>query len=1121
MRMLGTGRVSGVLSYFTRHPTAANLILVMMVIAGLFAAPKMRAQFFPDIEINQIIVNVAWEGAGPEDVDAGIVAPLQPALLDINGLSESNAKAQQGRAQLYLEFEPGVDMAQAQQDVQAAVDGVTTLPAEADEPVVNRRVWRDRVTDVVITGPVSVDQLARYADEYVAALYREGITRTILRGFADPEIMVRVDTLSLIRHNLSLAQIAAAIRADMDSRPAGILEGANARVRTGATRRSADEIANVVLRERADGAVLRLGDVAEVSRSLLDRNRAYYVGQDPAVTVRVDRVAGGDALDIREIAAKSAAEISAGMPEGTSAFLIRTRADAIAERLAILLDNAAMGLALVLLLLFLFLNARTALWVAAGIPVALLAAVAGMYPFGLSLNMVSLFGLIITLGIVVDDAIVVAEHADARARRLGEPPHQAAERAARRMALPVFTATITTIIAFWSLTAIGGRFGTMVRDIPLTVVVVLLASLVECFLILPHHMAHALKHTAKEHWYDWPSRQVNRGFRAFREAVFRPFMRLVVRARYVVASAAIALLVSQVIMLISGDVPWRFFNAPERGSVTANIAMLPGASRAETDAQLAELERAVKAVGAGYEAEYGRNPVDFILREIGGNAGRGLSGAESKTPDELGGISVELIDADERPYSSFDFVYRLRNEVRQHPMTETLSFRRGRSGPGGDSLDVALYGRDSAQLKAAAERLKSVLAAYPEVSALEDDLAHDRVELILELTDRGAALGFTVEGLGQELRGRLNGIEAASFPAGPRSGAVRVEVPDSEKTADFLQGMLIRSPSGADVPLVDLVSLRQADGYSVLRRENGQRVVTVSGDISEDDPARAQEIIDELRDVILPELAQSQGITWELGGLAEQERSFLNDAGRGFILCLIGIFLALAWIFASWTRPFAIMAIIPFGLVGAIWGHALWDVPMSMFSVVGLIGMTGIIINDSIVLISAVDEHSRGRALIPAVIEATCDRLRPVVLTTLTTVLGLAPLLYEGSQQAQFLRPTVIALVYGLGFGMLLVLLLVPALLVIGHDIQRNLRSARRILAGGALLPRQAHRAIYGFAMSLCIWGAAVLTPALSGWGAQALPEILQRPGGAVMVFMLGALLLSLLFRAALLRPRS
>ena len=810
-----TGRISGAIGYFTRHPTAANLLLVVMLLAGLAAAPQMRAQFLPDVEIDEIRVTVDWDGAGPKDVDAAIVAPLQPVLLEVSGVAESDATAQQDRARITLEFEPGWDMAQALQDVQTAVDGITTLPQDADPPEVTRRVWQDRVTDVVITGPVGIDQLVRYTDDFVAELYAAGITRTTVQGIADPEIAVTVDMLSLIRHDLTLQQIADAVAADVDSLPAGTLDGANARVRTGTARRSADDVAQIVLRRGADGSVLRIGEVADVTQSRTDRDRAYLVDDMPAVTVRIDRIAGGDALAIRDTVVRLAAEFNAELPSGTRVELIRTRSDRIAERLAILLDNGALGLGLVLLLLFLFLNARTALWVAAGIPVAMCAALAMMYGLGLSLNMVSLFGLIITLGIVVDDAIVVAEHADARARRLGEAPAVAAERGARRMALPVFTATITTVIAFWALTFVGGRFGTLIIDIPLTVIVVLAASLIECFLILPHHMAHALKHTAKEHWYDWPSRQVNRGFRLVREHAFRPLIALAIRGRYLVVSGAIALLVSQLILLISGDVPWRFFNSPERSSITTNVAMLNGATRADTEAQVAEMRRAIEAVAAEYEAEHGVNPVEFILTEIGANSGRPLPGTESKDADLLGGVTLELIEADDRPYSGHEFVSRLREEVEEFPLTETMSFRRWRSGPGGEALDVSFFGADTAQLKAAAEELKSIAAQYPEVSALEDDLSFDRIEYVLELTDRGAALGFTTEGLGRALRHRLNGIEAATFPAGPRSGAIRVEVPEAEKTADFMQGMLMRSPDGAFVPLADLVTLRQQDGSSV------------------------------------------------------------------------------------------------------------------------------------------------------------------------------------------------------------------------------------------------------------------------------------------------------------------
>jgi multidrug efflux pump subunit AcrB len=760
--------------------------------------------------------------------------------------------------------------------------------------------------------------------------------------------------------------------------------------------------------------------------------------------VRVDRSEDGDAIAIQRTVEEVAVELEATLPQGTTIDLIRTRAEAISGRLDILLDNALIGLGLVVALLFLFLNARTAFWVAAGIPVAMTAAIALMWAAGLTLNMISLFALIITLGIVVDDAIVVGEHADHRARKLGEDPVTAAENAARRMAAPVFSATLTTVLAFAALVAVGGRFGTLIADIPFTVIVVLIASLVECFLILPNHMAHALAHSAKRHWYDIPSRTVNRGFEWVRHRAFRPLMGWVVRLRYPVMAAVILVLASQVAVFLRGDVTWRFFNAPEQSSVSGNFAMLDGATRTDSLEMMREMQRATAAVAARFEAEHGLNPVDYVIAEIGGNTGGGLSGADTKDADLLGSIAIELIDADLRPYSSFAFVGALQEEVRTLPLTETVSFRGWRGGPGGDAIDVQIYGADTPTLKAAAVAVQSALAVYPEVSGLEDSMAYDREELSLELTPQGEALGFSIDRLGRVLRDRLGGIEAATFPDGPRTASIRVELPEGELTADFLDRTLLRADSGQYVPLADIVTVTARQGFSTIDRENGIRLVSVTGDISEDDPARAEAIMAELRETILPGIEADFGVATQLSGLAEQEREFLSDAMTGFVLCILGIYLVLAWIFASWTRPLVVMAIIPFGLVGTIYGHWLWDVPLSMFTVVGLIGMTGIIINDSIVLVTTVDEYAETRGLVPAIIDGACDRLRPVLLTTLTTVLGLAPLLYEGSADARFLKPTVITLVYGLGFGMVIVLLVVPAILAMQQDVGQQFRALRR-----------------------------------------------------------------------------
>ena len=1050
----------GILSYFTRHRTAANLLLVVLIAVGLISLPRMRAQFFPDIVIDSVTVSVGWQGAGAEDVDRAIVQVLEPALLAVEGVEATGSRSSEGSARIFLEFEPNWDMARAADDVQAAVDTVATLPADADDPRVRRGNWRDPVTDVVITGPVGIDQLARFGDEMIARLFAAGVTRTSIRGVVAPETVVEVTSASLVRNDVSLSEIAAAIAEAAATAPAGDVSSGAARVRTGVEKRSVEDIASVVLRSNPDGSKLTVGDVAQVRVEGIDRGAAYFVGPDPAVTISVSRSAQGDAISMQEQVEDVAAAMLTTLPEGVSIDLIRTRAEVITARLQILLQNGVVGLGLVLVLLFLFLNSRTAFWVAAGIPVSMLTAITLMYMAGLTFNMISIFALIITLGIVVDDAIVVGEHADFRARRRGEDPTAAAENAARKMFAPVFSATLTTVIAFFGLTAISGRFGEMIADIPFTVIAVLGASLVECFVILPNHMRHALVHSAREHWYDWPSRQVNRGFRRVRDGLFRPLIGWVIRLRYPVLAGAVLLLVSQVVLFIRGDVQFRFFDAPEQGSVTANFAMAPGGTRDDTLEMMRRLQTAIDDYGAELAADGGVDPIDYVLAQVGGNAGRGLASADGKAAELLGAVSIELIDADARPMSSFAFVSGLQERVPSHPMLEELSFRGGRFGPGGDALDVELTGASAEVLKAAAEDLKTAVARYPEVSAVEDSLAYDKEELVLELTPQGQALGFTIDALGRVLRDRLNGIEAASFPDGMRSSAIRVQLPAGELTADFLDRTRMRTKAGQYVSLADIVTVTSRTGFSTVVRENGQRVVSVTSDIDESDPDRAAEIQRALENDILPALAEAHGISFRISGLSEQQDTFLSDARLGLILTLIGIFLTLAWIFSSWTRPVVVMAIIPFGLIGAIWGHNAWGVPMSMFSIVGLIGMVGIIINDSIVLVATIDDYGRDRGVIPAIIDAVADRLRPVFLTTATTVLGLAPLLYEPSSQAQFLKPTVVTLVFGLGFGFFLVLLVVPAIVAVQEDVRRQVRAMRRLLRGR-------HRRARGAAIAL------------------------------------------------------
>ncbi|SOB92039.1 multidrug efflux pump subunit AcrB [Rhodobacter sp. JA431] len=1064
---------TGILAYFTRHATAATFLMVVMLALGLFATTKIRSQFFPDVVIDTVTVSVEWDGAGPEELDNAVVALLDPALQGVEGVVSSAAISKEGATTITLTLEPGWDMARATEDVKAAVETVKTLPDTAEEPVVRRGVWKDKVTDVVISGPIAPDQLAGLGDDFVARLFRAGITRTTITGVAAPQIEVSVPELARLRHDITLRDIADAIARQVEARPAGDMAASAARLRAGDEAREAERIRNLVLRTNPDGSKLYVRNVAKVSVTGADAERAYYLHDQPAVLIRVDRTSEGDAIKIEAAVRALAESLRPELPEGVDIRLVNTRAQDITDRLDVLMQNGLTGLVLVLGTLFLFLSARTALWVAMGIPVSMLAAIGAMYAMGLTINMMSLFALIITLGIVVDDAIVVAEHADFRYRHRGADAASAPVQAVRRMLGPVFSSTTTTVLAFLGLLFVGGEFGSLIIDIPFVVSAVLLASLVESFLILPNHMYHALAASDRPRWYDKPSTWFNQGFDVMAVRVFEPLIGWVIRLRYLVAAAMIVVLSFSVAMILRGEVVWTFFTAPESGSVGGNFAFLPGATREETRAMTRELARAVDVVAKRHEAESGINPVVHALTQVGGTTAKGLPGEETMDPDTLGAIDIGLVGADERNFTALEFVREVQQELNRPAGLAILNFRTQGMGPGGDSLSVNFYGADSFTLKAAAEDLMAALGAFPEVTGLQDSLPYGKNDVTLTLTPAGEALGFSTEAVGAELFARLGSITAAEFPAGTRTTAIEVGVPEAELNADFLQSTLMRSPAGAYVPLGEIVTAKSEIAFSTVNRENGRRLITVTGALSEDNPERASEIARTLQNDILPTIAERYNLDWDLGGLALQEDAFLDEAILGFAMCILGIYLVLGWIFGSWTTPVIVMSVIPFGLIGTVWGHLDFGLAMSLFTIIGLIGMSGIIINDAIVLVTTIQDYAKRLPMAVAARIAARERLRPIMLTTLTTVLGLAPLMFEQSRQSLFLKPTVVTLVYGLSTGFFIVLTLVPALMVIRHDAALALKTALR-LAQAPHSPAAVRQGLWG-AMGAVVVGQAML----------------------------------------------
>lgn len=1045
--------MGGLASYFTNHRTAANFLMVVMLIIGLTAASKIRSQFFPDVIIDTVSVVIDWDGAGPEEIDEGVVSLIDPVLQGVEGVESTSASSRTGRTTLTLTFEPDWDMARATEDVKAAVEGVKTLPEGVDTPVVSRGVWKDKVTEVIIYGPLAAEQLGQIGDDLIARLYRQGISRVAINGVAAPQIEVTLPELSRLRHDISLKQVADLIRSQGDSRPGGDLAGDTARLAIGSDVHQADALRNLPVDTATDGSKIYLRNIADVQIKGSDAGRAYFYGEHPAILIRVDRSSQGDAIAIQRQVEQVVDDMLLSTAPGVQMRLINARAEDITDRLDILLENGLQGFVLVLIILFLFLSARTAIWVAAGIPVSMFAAIALMYASGHTINMMSLFALIITLGIVVDDAIVVAEHADYRARHLGEAPNLAPVNAVQRMLGPVLSSTTTTILAFTALFFIGGAFGSLIGDIPFVVVAVLIASSIESFLILPNHMRHALEAGMTARWYDKPSEMFNRGFDWVREVIFDPLITWTLKLRYLVVCLMIYLLAVSSSAVIKGSVPWQFFTPPESGSISGNFALLSGASREDSVTMMRELQRAVDVVAADFEERYGIYPLEHALAQVGGTTSKGVPDQESIDADLLGAIDIGLIDADQRDFTAFDFVRELQQQVKRPTELAVLSFRSQGMGPGGDSLAVNLYGSDSIRLKQASTELISALEQYPEVTGLQDSLSYSKDELTLTLTPLGESLGFTTEGIASDLFVALNGITALQYPVGNRTAEVRVISPENELRGTVLGTRLMRAPSGEYVPLEELVNFSSAPSFASVARENGRRFVSVTGNLSEDNPERAAEIALLLREQLLPTLASHYDLDWELSGLALQEDDFLNEALLGFVLCIVGIYLVLGWVFESWFRPLVVMAVIPFGLIGTVVGHAQFDLALSLFTLIGLIGMSGIIINDAIVLVTTVDEIAQRQPMFQAAVDAAKNRIRPILLTTLTTVLGLAPLMYESSRQSLFLKPTVVTLVYGLSFGFIVVLMLVPALLLIQEDCASAWRSLKHLISDRRIKP--------------------------------------------------------------------
>ncbi len=1016
---------SGLIRLFARHPNASNLAMVIIVVLGLISLGQLNTQLFPTINIPVITVKVIWPGASAEDVETAILKNLEPELRFIDGLDEITSVAREGSAFISMEFKGGADMTRALSNVEMAVGAVSTLPKTAEKPVIRRIARYEGIARLLVTGDLPEASLKAYARDLRDGLLEAGIDHVTLEGARPEEIIVETTPYELRRLDLTVLDIAQKIKANTQDRPSGTLDGAvDKQIRAKGVADTAQDLGRIEILSKTSGERVLLSDIAALRDGFdADAVSGIYKGKR-AIQLNIQRSLGADALETNKILDAYLLKIRPQLPRELKLIKYRVRAQHLINRINLLLKNGAGGLALVLVILFIFLNARIAFWVAVGIPVAMMGTVIVMYLSGQSINMVSLFAMILTLGIIVDDAIVVGEHTATRAE-MGDSPLDAAERGASRMLAPVIAATLTTMAAFLPTFFITGRIGQVMLALPLVVISVLIASLIECFLILPGHLRHSIKHGGKA-----PSRfrrGFDRGFGRLRDGPFRRFVRFTYEWRYTTLAAMIGVLIVTIGVLMAGHIKFHFFPQPPTEILRARIVMGAGTPRAQTiravemvEAALAEAE---KKLGKGEKlvvSSFAR------LGKLGYSQG-----------NHLAQIDVQLTATEIRSVHTNTIIKAWREALPKIPGAERIAVGGRRSGPGGRDLDIRLTGKDIATIKRAAVELEELMSHYPGVQDTADDLPYGKQDVIVTLTPRGAALGFTPQSIGEQLRNAFEGAIARRFARNAEEVTIRVLQKKHGRGIQALRDLYLKSPSGAHVPLLEVADIREQSGFSIINRRNGKNVISVTADIDLK-VSSGVEVQKALEAGGLPDIARKYDISYRFAGRSEDRASAFANLKLGGGIALVLIFIILAWVFASYSRPFIVMIIIPFGIIGAILGHMVMGFALTILSVIGVLGLAGIIVNDSIILVSQVDERlARGQGMEEAAVGAAQDRLRAVLLTSLTTIGGLLPLMFETSLQAQYLLPIAITMVFGLAVSTVLVLIIVPASLGVLDDLSR------------------------------------------------------------------------------------
>ena len=1042
--------LKGPVAWMARNSVASNLLMMVLLLGGLLGLTRIKSEVFPAFELDMVTVSVVYPGASPEEVEQGIVLALEEAVRGLDGVKRVNGTAAEGAGAVTIELLIDADPDRVLADVKTEIDAIASFPEDAEKPQVSLVNVAPKVITMIISGDVSRATLHNLSEKARADLLADPeITQVTTTGLPPLEIAIEIPRQTLESYGMTLDEVAGQIRMASLELPAGGIDSAGGEilVRLSDRAQSASEFGDIILRSTETGAVLRLADIATITDGFADTDQAAFFNGKPAVQVMAYRVGAETPTSVATAVKAYAATFSAELPETVEVTLWDDESRMLEGRIDLLLDNARIGIFLVVAILALFLDIRLAFWVSLGIPICFLGAFLILPGADISVNMVSLFAFIITLGLVVDDAIVVGENTFAK-REQGMSWMEASVTGAREMAVPVTFAILTTVVAFAPLTMVPGFSGKIFGIIPTVVVAILVLSLIESFFVLPAHLAHTSSKPpgAIRKFFDRPRLAVTGRLEQFNRNHYQPLLERVLRQRYISLAIAGALFIVSIGVVASGAVPFAFFPKLEGNNVQVNARLTYGTSITQTNVAREEieaaLERTIEAMPAGVVV--GRYTV---VGQTLVEAGPGSS--SSTTGSHLMSVAVELIPTEERDISSAEFGDAWQAELPELPGVEAISVVSS-SGPGaGAAVDVQLSHADIDMLAAASTEMAETLRAYDSLKDVINDYSSGKEQLDFHISEQGRNLGLTGNDIARQIRASFFGAEALREQRGRNELKVMVRLPQEQRSSEYdLEQLKVRSPAGGFVPLSYVADLERGQAPTTINREEGRRIVNVSAELAPG-VVSSQETINGLRAEVFPELRQKYpGLGLELVGEQREQQESLSSLGSNYVFALFGIYALLAIPFKSYTQPLVIMSAIPFGFIGAIAGHMIMGFELSIISMLGIVALTGVVVNDSLVLIDAANRaRGEGKSAWDAIVLGGTRRLRPILLTSMTTFLGLAPMIIETSMQARFLIPMAISLGFGVLFATFIILLLVPALYLVIEDVDTALTRLRRSLS--------------------------------------------------------------------------